>query len=177
MSFDNIRLPNFLIADLYKNVLIVDESNTKNIIEEIQQPKEKKTDSINFLGNNNKQVVIIINEEDAVIIGDEKLQLLTNLLTACKLSLADVAIVNTFNKQMVYNQIKNDLQPKFLLLMGIDAKAFKLPIIFPEYKIQQYDNCPILIATDLNNLLGTSTEVKVEKSKLWLCLKQMFAIG
>ena len=175
MSFEGVVLPNFLIADLYKGILVEDEIkiNTKKVAE----TKEDKHISVSFLGSNNKQVVIVINDNDAAIIGDEKLQLLTNLLTACKLSLADVAIVNVNNKQIVYNQIKTALQPKFLILMGIDAKAFKLPIIFPEYKIQHYDNCPILLTSDLNNLLGTTTEVKVEKSKLWLSLKLLFSIA
>ena len=175
MSFEGVVLPNFLIADLYKGILVEDE--IKINIKKVAETKEDKHISVSFLGSNNKQVVIVINDNDAAIIGDEKLQLLTNLLTACKLSLADVAIVNAYNKQLIYSQIKIDLQPKFLILMGIDAKVFKLPIIFPEYKIQQYDNCPILLTSDLNNLLGTTTEVKVEKSKLWLSLKLLFSIA
>ena len=111
-----------------------------------------------------------------MFIGEEKLQLLSNLLTACKLNLGDVAIVNIGNENILYKQIKQELQPQFLLLMGVNTKAFQLPLVFPEYKIQQYDNCKMLIATDLNNLLGNSNEVKMEKSKLWLCLKQLFAI-
>ena len=177
MSFEEVKLPQFLIADLYKSVLIVDENNITIKTEKTEQPKEPVNTAIDFFGNNNKFVVVVISDTNAVIIGDEKLQLLTNLLAACKLTTSDVAIVNYNKKQTSYNDIKTILQPKFLILMGIDAKAFQLPIIFPEYKIQSYDNCPILLTTDLNNLLGTTNEVKIEKSKLWLSLKQLFSLG
>ncbi len=173
MSFKETILPSFLIADLYKNVLIEDVEKKRA---EVVEPSVVEESSINFLGNNNKNVVIMVSDDTAVHIADEKLHLLTNLLTACKLGLADVAIVNVSNKNIVYKQIKQQFLPKNLLLMGVDAKLFQLPMIFPEYRIQHYDNCQMLIATDLTNLLGDSNEVKVEKSKLWVCLKQMFSI-
>ena len=170
MAFDEIILPNFMIADLYKSSLI--EPLNELVISEQKDDKI----GIRFLGENKKKITIIVQDDDAVFIGEEKLQLLSNLLTACKLNLGDVAIVNIGNENILYKQIKQELQPQFLLLMGVNTKAFQLPLVFPEYKIQQYDNCKMLIATDLNNLLGNSNEVKMEKSKLWLCLKQLFAI-
>jgi hypothetical protein len=173
MTFTDTKLPLFLIADLYKNVLI--ESN-EVVTPKVAEALPIKENSISFLGENKKRISIIINDAEAVFIGDEKLQLLTNLLIACKLTIADVAIVNTHNKSVHYTKIKQELHPSFLLLMGIDARTFQLPIIFPEYKIQSYDTCQILIADDLKNMLGTSTDVKLAKSKLWLCLKQMFLI-
>ncbi len=171
MAFDDTILPNFVIADLYKNSLIEPSLNEFVISE-----KNDNKSGIRFLGENKKNIAIIVQDDEAVFIGEEKLQLLSNLLTACKLNLADVAIVNIGNKNTSYKQIKEEIEPQFLLLMGINSKAFQLPLIFPEYKIQQYDNCKMLIATDLNNLLGNSNDVKMEKSKLWLCLKQLFAI-
>jgi len=173
MSFEDTILPPFLIADLYKNVLIEDVE--KKVVE-VAKPIVEKESSISFLGSNNKNVVIMVSDNTAVHIADEKLQLLTNLLTACKLGLADVAIVNVSNKNIVYKQVKQAFQPKNLLLMGVDAKQFQLPLVFPEYRIQHYDNCQMLIAPNLNNLLGSTNEVKVEKSKLWVCLKEMFGV-
>ena len=173
MSFNELILPHFLIADLYKNVLIetqVAETVTTKQIEAIQPI------ALKFLGENRKQVSIIVIDNNAVYIDDEKLNLLTKLLAACKLTLADVAIVNLHNKNITYNQIKQELNPQFLLLMGVDIKQFALPIIFPEYKIQYYNNCQILIAKDLQQFIGETQDVKMEKSKLWLCLKTLFGV-
>ena len=173
MSFNELILPHFLIADLYKNVLIetqVAETVTTKQIEAIQPI------ALKFLGENRKQVSIIVIDNNAVYIDDEKLNLLTKLLAACKLTLADVAIVNLYNKNITYNQIKQELNPQFLLLMGVDIKQFALPIIFPEYKIQHYNNCQILIAKGLQQFIGETQDVKMEKSKLWLCLKTIFGV-
>jgi hypothetical protein len=173
MRFIDTKLPPFLIADLYKNILI--ESN-EIVTPKVAEDLPIKEDLISFLGENKKRISIIINDAEAVFIDDAKLLLLTNLLTACKLTIADVAIVNMYNKSIHYTKIKQALRPLFLLLMGIDAKAFQLPIIFPEYKIQPYDSCQILLADDLKDMLGTNNEVKLAKSKLWLCLKQLFSV-
>ncbi len=173
MVFEDVILPDFVIADLYRNTLIesLDETAVNT-----QSSTEIQTEKIRFLGDNNKNITIVVNDEKAVFIEEDKLQLLTNLLAACKLNNADVAIVNVSNTNYKYKQIKAELQPTNLLLFGVNAKTFELPLVFEEYKLKSFDNCQILIATDLNYLIGTTNEVKMQKSKLWLCLKQMFAV-
>jgi len=105
----------------------------------------------------------VISDENAVFIEEDKLQLLTNLLAACKLNNADVAIVNIANTNYKYKQIKAALQPANLLLFGVDAKDFGLPLVFEQYKLKSFDNCQMLIATGLNYLIGTTQEIKIEK--------------
>ncbi|MCX6210538.1 MAG: hypothetical protein NTZ59_13820 [Bacteroidetes bacterium] len=174
MSFQEISLPPFVIADLYSNSLI----ETINV--EAKKVINKNTDTneqtIKFLGENNKNISIIVFDNSAVYLTDDKLDLLTKLLTACKLTLADVAIVNSSNKLLTYNQIKDAFNPQFLLLFGIDAKKFQLPLIFPEYRIQHYSNCQMLIAADLDKMIGNNETVKMEKTKLWMSLKTMFNV-
>jgi hypothetical protein len=173
MAFEDVILPDFVIADLYRNTLI--ESLNETAVN-TKSSKENHTEKIRFLGDNKKNITVVVNDEKAVFIEEDKLQLLTNLLSACKLNNADVAIVNVSNTSYKYKQIKAELQPANLLLFGVNAKTFELPLVFEEYKLKNYDNCQILIAADLNNLIGVTNEVKIEKSKLWLCLKQMFAV-
>jgi len=173
MAFEDVILPDFVIADLYRNTLI--ESLNETVVN-TKSNKEIQTEKIRFLGDNKKNITIVVNDEKAVFIEEDKLQLLTNLLAACKLNNADVAIVNVSNTDYKYKQIKAELQPANLLLFGVNAKTFELPLVFEEYKLKNYDNCQILIAADLNNLIGATNEVKMEKSKLWFCLKQMFAV-
>ncbi|MFY7965135.1 MAG: hypothetical protein ACOVO1_09585 [Chitinophagaceae bacterium] len=186
MVFEDIRLPDFVIADLYKNTLIEGEKSAKSptISNANTTAKSADTESndnaetlqIKFLGENKKKVVIVVCDEDAVYINDDKLQLLTNLLNACKLTIADVAIINVQNQNVVYKQIKQDFTPSYLLLMGNVIKKISLPFIFPEYKVQQYDNCDMLIAPDLQKLLGQTDDVKTEKRRLWESLKLIFKL-
>lgn len=172
MDFKELILPDFMIADLYKDVLIEDTTAIKPGISKVTNSNHKLT----FLGDNKKNVTIIVQDETAVYISDDKLTFLTSLLSACKLTIADVALMNASNKSISYKQVKEELQPNFLLLMGIDAKSFQIPLIFPEYRIQHYNNCQMLITAHLDKMLGDSREAKMEKSRLWLCLKEMFGV-
>lgn len=187
MVFENVKLPNFVIADLYKNSLIEDDrkatKNTNTVVEvgiisdnDILHSAGNIT-TIKYLGKNQKNVSIVVYETDAVYLIEDTLTLLTNLLSACKLTLADVAIINTHNQSITYKQIKQDLQPKQLLLMGNVLKNISLPFIFPEYRVQQYDNCEMLISADLKNMLAQTDLVKAEKRKLWESLKTMFKLS
>ena len=172
MSFAEVKLHQKQIVDLYKNVLIQTETLMNSVEKVVENSEIKK--SLEFLGEHKKHVTIIIQDPNAVHISDDKLDFLTNLLTACKLSLADVAIINLANKNIQYRLIKDSLQTEYLILMGIDIKQFQLPIIFPKNKIQQFDNCNMLIAEDIGLLMGVSSNVKTEKKALWSALKQMF---
>lgn len=174
MSFHEIKLPPFIITDLYSNVLIETEDNAKPK-EEINTKKDAAS-SIKILGENRKNISIIVSDSTAVHLSDEKLELITKLLSACKLTLADVAIINNFNKSIVFKQIQEQLKPNYILLFGINEKQFELPLIFPEYRIQMHNNCQMLIASDLDKMIGNTDEVRMEKSKLWLSLKQMFGV-
>ena len=175
MSFTKAKLPNFLLTDLYKNVLI---NSTKKEETAIVEDKKKLPirNSLEFLGENNKSIVIIVEDNEAVFIGDEKLQLLTNLLQACNLSLADVAIINIANKKLNYASIKEAVPFENLLMMGISIKPFELPLIFSKNKVQQFNNTNLLITENLSKLIGDTAEVKTEKRALWNALKIMFNI-
>ena len=93
-----------------------------------------------------------------------------------KLNLGDVSIINFYNEPIDYQQIKEKLSPSYLLLLGVTALQIKLPFSVPHFQVQKYDNCQVLLAPSLENMLGNSQEAKLEKSKLWLCLKKMFTI-
>jgi hypothetical protein len=47
---------------------------------------------------------------------------------------------------------------------------------FPVFKIQAYDQCTYLPAPSLEELVRPGDEGKLLKSKLWVCLKTLFAI-
>ena len=98
------------------------------------------------------------------------------MLEACRMNIGDVAIVNQAVSPANITAIKQQLQPSFMLLFGIQPVDIKLPINFPLFKIQTYDQCTYLYASSLNELVSVSDESKVLKGKLWGCLKTMFEI-
>ena len=142
-----------------------------------KQKKTKTSEPLQwFLGENKKHVVIAVKDEEAVFLQDESLQFLSNILGACQLNLADVAIINYSKQTISYTEITEKLAPAFLLLFEVSAKEIQLPFTVPHYQIQKYDNCHFLLAPSLFMMQGDSKEAKLEKSKLWLSLKKMFSV-
>lgn len=182
-DLNNITLPDFILADLYKHSLVVmdDEKPTAKVLPTIEELLPQTEKIIHqpekmFLGDNKKGIVIVVKEKDAVYLNDESLNFLSSILGACKLNLGDVAIVNFLTQSFQYVALKEKLQPNFILLFDVAANDINLPFTLPFYQVQQYDHCAILSAPSLQNMLGTTQEAKLEKSKLWLSLKKMFSI-
>ncbi len=171
MSFKKLQLPDFLIAELYKDVL-VDLNTAETKVKKQKTPPSQKW----FLGENKKNVVIAVKDEEAVYLRDEWLQFLSAILGACKLNLGDVAIINYAKNNYSYTELTEKLSPEFLLLLDITAKEIQLPFTVPHYQIQQYNNCKFLLSPSLEIIQGNTQEAKLEKSKLWLSLKKMFNI-
>lgn len=196
MDLNNINLPASVIADLYHESLVdtgeikAKPSAKKNEPEKIAEPEpvgEKpltkpelikpqspKTDTAptwKWLGENNKNVLILVSYSGVVHLPDEQLQFLTTILSACKLSLADVAIVNLPNQpHQDYKEILAQFKSRVALLLDIEPASFGLPMSFPHYQIQPYAGCSFLYSPSLKEL----EEDKVQKTKLWVCLKRLF---
>jgi hypothetical protein len=128
------------------------------------------------LGNNRRQITILVQSPGVAFLADDQLSFLTRMLEACKMNVGDVAIVNTANAAVTITALKQQLQPKIILLFGMEPVAIKLPMSFPWFKIQAYDECTYLCAPSLEQLVLPGDESKLMKSKLWMCLKTLFAI-
>src|SRR5687767_4210449 len=120
MSLSNIKLPGFVIADLYRNSLIEPEGflprqETQVTAEpepvRVEQqpvaktpapepvvanttPKTADAAPYKILGNNKKYITVVVNCPQDVFVPEADLLFLTKMLDACKLNMADVAIIN-----------------------------------------------------------------------------------
>jgi hypothetical protein len=59
-----------------------------------------------------------------------------------------------------------------MILLGLTPEEFEMPLNFPEFQVQPFNNCTFLHAPMLEVLEAD----KVLKSKLWVCLKKMFGM-
>jgi hypothetical protein len=128
------------------------------------------------LGENKKQVTIVVNQSSIAFLTDDQFTLLTSVLKACKLNMADVSIVNLANSAKNFTQLHQTLNTRFLLLFDVATSAIDLPFSIPLYQLQSYDQCQILQATSLNAMLGEEKAAKDEKMKLWNGLRKMFSL-
>ena len=174
MDLNNIELPAFVVADLYGHSLVetsLPEQETKKAI--IPEERKINADQTGFkhLGNNQRFILIVVNNQEAVFLSDKELTFLTGILTACKLSLADVAIVNLNNHPDVsYKELSSFFTSRIVLLFDIEPADFGLPMSFPHYQVQPFAGNSFLYSASLTNLEND----REEKLKLWTSLKRLF---
>src|SRR2546422_380059 len=127
MSLKNLQLPPSLLCDLYSNYLVENARTSKSkSSSEKAQPKK-----ILFLGGNAGHITIVVSESSQRFMSDVDLEWLQKMLLACKLSLADVAIINTQTNSLSIGMIKDQLQPRKLLMLGPVPSDLQLPLHFP----------------------------------------------
>ncbi len=164
MSLDNIQIPPIILGEMFNGSLIALETQHKT-------KPAKEEGMIHYLGNNERNVCVLVADDNAAYLNDEELDLLTKILGACNLSLPSVALVNLSKQSWInYNALADQLQPKFVILFGLTPDAIEMPISFPNYQLQSFDNRSFLTAPSLKVL---NTDIAAKKT-LWSALKKMF---
>ena len=118
----------------------------KTLVELKTKQQIKATNPVpafNMLGKNKKGVIILVHNDAAAFLPENELNFLLGILSACHLTLEDAGIIN-----------------------------IELPLSFPPYQVQAYNNLTYLAAPALIILM----QDKAEKLKLWNCLKLIFGI-
>lgn len=174
MSLQKIVLPDFLITELYKRIHLIVDSE---VLESAPEVPEFKRGNLKFLGNNVKKVTIMVQYSEDVFLPEKHMEFLIRILGACKLNIGDVAIVNGGSKPIDINDLIQQLEPEKMLLFGIEPTELRLPLSFPQFKLQEYARCTYLYVPSLDNLNSETEEGKLLKTKLWICLRTMFDVS
>jgi hypothetical protein len=164
MSLDNIRLSKEICENLFAKDLI--ELNNSSIDKEVQ----KVTTTISSLGENQQQILFIVNEPEQRFLPDDEMDLLSNLITACKLSMADIVLVNFYHNRFQYHDFANQFHPVKILLFGVSTEELNLPFTIPFFQIQPFQEQLYLTAPSLKNFLNN----KDLKKELWASLQKLF---
>lgn len=184
MSLNNIQLNSAQLAQLYRTSLVeqtaseqrktlVEKTTSQGIDEALDQVTVSLKNEWKFLGENKKNVLLVVRYPDATYLPDNQLNFLVSILGACKLSLADIAILNLANSPIdTYNGVFDHFKSRVTVLFGITAEQFGMPVSFPEFQVQAFNNCTFLHGPTLEMLESD----KVLKSKLWVCLRRMFGV-
>lgn len=182
MGLNDLHLSSNILAALYPSSLInMDKTDAllqpqpiPPVVAEITKESEStKGMGWKYLGNNQKNILIVVNYDNAVHLPDEELNFLTNMLTACKLGLGDVAIVNKYNYQeLSYKDFITEFKSKVVFLFGVEPFVFRLPVSFPYFQVQTVANCTFLYTPPLEE---QRTDALL-KSKLWVSLRNIFNI-
>lgn len=181
------QLPGFVIAGLYKDSLVLtEEANEESLPAKKREQVTNKTANAEvplapsakkwFLGDNKKNVTVLLKDSTAVYINDEWLGTLSKLLAACKLNLADVAIVN-LKPDITFTLIEKELHPQYVLMFGVTTNDLLLPFSIPSYQVQQYGGSTFMTAPAITLSADKTTEsIKIEKRNLWDKLRTIFKV-
>jgi DNA polymerase III psi subunit len=155
---ENNLLHNEVLTALFKNCFLVDLStNTQEHEEQHTAPKFAE--------------VLVFHHHHQNELPPSQLSLLEAILNACKLSTAQVMIYSRNNTNVTpLNSMVEKHQPQKIILFGVDPPTIGLPIHFPVFQIQAYQQVQYLHAPSLNEL-ETDKQMKIQ---LWQKLKQLF---
>ncbi len=166
MSLDNIQLPGIVLQDMFKDCLV-----DLAVSEPVKSAASK--DNLPFLGKNGQQITILVKAKNSLYLAETQLNFLIGILAACKLTMADVALINiSKNKKLDYKMIAGQLQAEKIFMFDISPEEIDLPVAFPYYQVQRY-NKQIYLSSPALTVLEND---RMEKSKLWTCLKQIFSL-
>ena len=116
-----------------------------------------------------------MNYPDEVFLPDGHLEFLGKILSACKLDIGDIAIVNLAKHELKAIDYIKILNPMSILVFGTDAGSLgleEMDVFIPSF----HQGISLMNAPALEKLSPETTENKQLKSKLWLSLRQFFNI-
>lgn len=201
MSNEKTILPNSVLVSLYKDTLVLPELAKKQpeIIPNpldaqiktldaqatttaVQNETDKDNSLINdsrqikYLGEHLKQVTIIVKDELAVYLNENDLTLLSSILSACKLTLADIALINVAQQKLSLHEILNVLPSKLVMIFDVSSTTLKIKLPTTLYKSIQLGDTYLLFSNSLSLMQGGDQSAKLEKGKLWAILKSLFQL-
>ncbi len=163
MSIDNLQLPGFLHELMFKKNLLY--------LEAMNHSSQKS--EIDFLGGNEKKIIFLVNDSQSKFLADKELAFLSGLLTACHLTMADIALVNFFwNRTINYDELTNKLQSKKILVFDIPAADLGLPFTIPFFQVQNFQDQSYLLSPAVSQIQN-NLELK---KQLWESLQKIFMI-
>lgn len=173
-SLNHIHLSPETLVSLYKDHLVLtgDVPVKQPVIAESRMEAEAVKPALQFDGQNRRHITLLL----ASPLTSGHTSFLANILKACRLGFDDTAILNMKGENISLTEIKSQLTPSIVLLFGISPLDISLPVNFPHFKIQAYDSVQYLYVPELKKMVEETEEAKLLKSKLWLCLKELFQL-
>jgi DNA polymerase III psi subunit len=123
--------------------------------------------------NIEKRNILVIVHSTEITLNEKQSVFLQSILKACKIEASKVNIISTSSPQFGdYKQLNSLFGIEKCLLFGIEPSAIKLPMNFPSFQIQSYQNQQYLWAPSLEELEND----KNQKITLWNSLQKIFQI-
>lgn len=175
MELNGLAFSQTQLAELYKDKLVVTEpmsetTAAKPAVAAEPVMKAEPKPSINIKGKNKKGILWVVDEPGQAFLDDADFEFLSQILTACKMNMDDIALVNLAHNTHSIHEITDVLKPSVVLLCGIEYQS--LPFKLDEYIIYPHTKKQYFLSDRLEDLRND----KAKKTKLWLALKAIFSL-
>jgi hypothetical protein len=172
MGLNGLHFSQEQLDELFTDSLVITEKSGKKGKISDPEPKKliKELPEIPFKGKNKKGMLWVINEPDQAYLNDDDFDFLSQILTACKMNMNDIALTNIAHHNSSIQQIASSLNPKVIIMCGVNTS--QLPFQFEEYKIIPHTNHQYFLTDPLSEIRID----KVKKSKLWLAMKTLYSL-
>ena len=160
MSLDNIQLLPKVVAELYKESLVV--------LKDLQATQQSTTATKNISGQTPARILLIT---PSPTVESEK-TFLDKLLTACQIIPEEAKNLNILDHAPDYAAVIETSTPPVILMFGVGPAQIGLPLEFPAYQLQKHHGKTFLSADPLNRLMADPAAKKL----LWACLKKIFGL-
>ena len=177
MGINHIRLSSELIAALYPESL-VEENVPLPVKENVRnsKPVAEKIPAYHFLGENNRSICFLANYPEGDFLPDDQLEFLKKMLTACKLSFNDIALLNIAHAAFDLADLRLQLHPRIIFLWGIQPESAGLKSSLPDFSVTMIDGISIIPVLSPDLMSGNRPEGTEFKQRLWICLKKLFTL-
>ncbi|MEN9700925.1 MAG: hypothetical protein RIR55_228 [Bacteroidota bacterium] len=197
MQDQNTILPPAVLVTLFKDSLVLPEKEIKSAENEekaiitaigkeaiattpahevVNELKSTTPVPIKYLGDHLKKIIVLVNDNNAVHLNETDLGLLSSILNACKLTLADIALINIAQQPLALHEMLITLPSQFVISFDINSAQIKIKLPTTLYKPIVLGDTQILFSNSLQSMQGTDQNAKLEKSKLWNALKLLFKL-
>jgi hypothetical protein len=156
-TLNEIHLNNAMIASLYGHSIVPAGQAS-------EQPNIPYSKKIKFLGNNSAQITMLVSNPSSTFVTDEELVFLTKMLSACNLTISDVAIVNVATSNL--DDVIRELKPSRII-------SFLDP---DQYSLQKIKNIQLIEGSPLDQFIKDTPEARQLKTRLWAHLRKMFSM-
>jgi hypothetical protein len=197
MQDQNTKLPAAALVTLFKDTLVLPEKEIKSVESEekaiitaigkeaiattpanevVNELESTIPVPIKYLGDHLKKIIVLVNDENSVHLNETDLGLLSSILNACKLTLADIALINIAQQPLALHEMLITLPSQFVISFDINSAQIKIKLPTTLYKPIVLGDTQILFSNSLQSMQGADQNAKLEKSKLWNALKLLFKL-
>jgi len=175
MGINNLKLTPELIAALYpESLLAVREILTETKTDPVKSRDLTKTPDYPYLGKHLRGICFLAESPNQDFLPEAQFVLLNRMLSACKFTLDDIAIINTAHSAVDFQGLKKKLPSRILFLWGISPESVGLEPGLPDFSMTTIEGISVVPVLSPDLMSGDSSEGKELKKRLWSCLQKLF---